>query len=191
MSNIKLKDHSWATEGIMDTTQNKTQKVINSEVQAALSDESDTRASADTTINNKLGSVTMGTTATTVTGAIAEHESDISGINTKIGSTTMGTTATTLTGAVSELKGSLNTKVLTPSSAFSIPSYGSPVTKTMTGMTANYILVHWGFSSSAENSPPCDLAWSTANGSYTITNNTSGTAPSETIKPVFALPNAI
>ena len=31
-------------------------------------------------IANKLGNVSMGTTATTVTGAIAEHESDITSI---------------------------------------------------------------------------------------------------------------
>lgn len=37
-------------------------------------------------IGNKIGSTTMGTTATTLTGAIAEHESDISSINTKLSS---------------------------------------------------------------------------------------------------------
>ena len=42
-----------------------------------------------------VGDTTMGTTATTVTGAIKEH-SDL------IGSTTMGTTASTLTGAIAE-----------------------------------------------------------------------------------------
>ena len=31
-------------------------------------------------IGNKIGNVSMGTTATTLTGAIAEHESDINGI---------------------------------------------------------------------------------------------------------------
>lgn len=33
---------------------------------------------------DKIGNVTMGTTATTLTGAIAEHESDISTINTSV-----------------------------------------------------------------------------------------------------------
>lgn len=33
-------------------------------------------------IANKLGNVTMGTTATTITGAIAEHESDIATLQT-------------------------------------------------------------------------------------------------------------
>lgn len=42
-----------------------------------------------------IGSDSMGTTATTITGAIGEH-------STKIGSTAMNTTATTLTGAIAE-----------------------------------------------------------------------------------------
>lgn len=88
---------------------------------------------------------------------------------------------------IAELKTSLNNAVLQPSSAFPIPS--TSVTKTMTGITANHVLVAWNFSSSAENSPPCDLTWSTANGSFTITK-TSGTT-SESIQPVFALPTAV
>lgn len=46
-------------------------------------------------INTLLGNTSMGTTATTVTGAIKEHSN-------KIGNTAMGTTATTLTGAIKE-----------------------------------------------------------------------------------------
>ena len=51
----------------------------------------------------------MGTTAPTITGAIAEHEEDISGLRSdiesveaKIGNTEMGTTASTITGAIAE-----------------------------------------------------------------------------------------
>lgn len=47
-------------------------------------------------LSNKIGDTAMGTTATTLTGAIKE-------LLTKIGSTAMGTTATTLTGAIKEL----------------------------------------------------------------------------------------
>lgn len=43
-----------------------------------------------------LGNEAMGTTATTIKGAVQE-------LNNKIGSTTMGTTATTVTGAIAEL----------------------------------------------------------------------------------------
>lgn len=38
---------------------------------------------------NKIGTASMGTTATTITGAIAEHEQDISGLNSKIISDTV------------------------------------------------------------------------------------------------------
>lgn len=50
---------------------------------------------------NRLGTSSTGTTATTVTGAIAEH-------STKIGSAEMGTTATTLTGAIAEVNDSVS-----------------------------------------------------------------------------------
>ena len=50
---------------------------------------------------NRLGTSSTGTTATTVTGAIAEH-------STKIGSAEMGTTASTLTGAIAEVNDSVN-----------------------------------------------------------------------------------
>lgn len=36
-------------------------------------------------IGNKIGSTSMGTSATTITGAIAEHENDISGITSNLG----------------------------------------------------------------------------------------------------------
>lgn len=54
-----------------------------------------------TNIANNIGSVAMGTTATTVTGAIKE-------LVNKIGSVAMGTTATTITGAIKELLTSIN-----------------------------------------------------------------------------------
>lgn len=54
---------------------------------------------------NRLGTSSTGTTATTVTGAIAEH-------STKIGSAEMGTTATTLTGAIAEVNDSINSKFI-------------------------------------------------------------------------------
>lgn len=50
---------------------------------------------------NRLGTSSTGTTATTVTGAIAEH-------STKIGNADMGTTATTLTGAIAEVNDSVS-----------------------------------------------------------------------------------
>lgn len=59
-------------------------------------------------INDKIGTTSMGTSATTITGAIKE-------IVTKIGSSTMNTTATTLTGAVREIMGIIGTATMSTS----------------------------------------------------------------------------
>ena len=58
--------------------------------------------SSISSLSNKIGDTDMGTTATTLTGAIKE-------LLTKIGSTAMGTTATTITGAIKELKTAITT----------------------------------------------------------------------------------
>ena len=78
-------------------------------------------------------------------------------------------------------------QILQASTAFSIPASGSSVSYDMTGITADHKLIYWGFSSSAENSPPADLTYNTYSGYFTVTN-TSGTT-SETIQPVFAIPS--
>lgn len=54
MSNIKLKDHNWAAEGIYDTNQSKSQQTINSEV------------------NTKVGQATLQTTSQNLSGATNE-----------------------------------------------------------------------------------------------------------------------
>lgn len=65
-------------------------------------DEVTLASAADVTkLTNKIGTTAMGTTATTVTGAIKE-------LVNKIGSVAMGTTATTITGAIKELLTSIN-----------------------------------------------------------------------------------
>ena len=51
-----------------------------------------------------LGNETMGTTATTITGAVQE-------LNDKIGSTALGTTAPTVTGAIKELHDEVDTNI--------------------------------------------------------------------------------
>lgn len=115
-------------------------------------------------------------------------EDTIDQIETDMGDVSdLTTSATNCVDAINEVKTSVTNAVLQPSSAFPIPS--TSVTKTMSGITASHVLVAWNFSSSAENSPPCDLTWSTASGSFTITK-TSGTT-SESIQPVFALPTAV
>ena len=80
-------------------------KIVEDYVGSSLGGSSRSLKAALDAVNTKIGNDTMGTTASSVTGAIAEHESDINGadgINGKIGNTAMGTTATTLTGAVKE-----------------------------------------------------------------------------------------
>ena len=59
------------------------------------------------TVNGKIGNTALPTTAQTLTGAIAEHETDITEINTEIGNTALPTTAQTLTGAIAEHEGDL------------------------------------------------------------------------------------
>ena len=101
------------------------------------------------------------------------------------GESTKKITAANLASSVAAIGG----LQLTPSTAFSIPSEGNSVSYSMDGLTANHILTQWNFSTSAENAPPVDLSWTTANGSFTITNN--GGSSSETIKPIFELPVAV
>ena len=78
--------------------------------------------------------------------------------------------------------------VKSPSAAFAIPASGASVSYDLDGITADFELVRWNFSSSAENQPPVDLQWDTYDGYFTITN-TGGTT-SESIRPVFVLPTA-
>lgn len=54
---------------------------------------------------NKIGTASMGTTATTITGAIAEHESDISTLNSKTESSAV--TYSRNTSCVSAVEGSM------------------------------------------------------------------------------------
>ena len=66
--------------------------------------------------------------------------------------------------------------------AISIPASGTSVSYNMAGITDEYELIKWNFSSSSENNPPADLTCTIFNGYFTITNNNGTT--SETIKPL-------
>ena len=79
--------------------------------------------------------------------------------------------------------------VMMVSNVLAIPAEGSSITKSMSYLGSSAQLVRWNFSSSPENQPPCDLSWSTASGSFTITNN--GGTTNETIQPVFVNPYGI
>ena len=78
---------------------------------------------------------------------------------------------------------------LEASAAFAIPASGSSVSYDMAGMTEDYELIRWNFSSSAENTPPVALEWHTYAGYFTITNN--GGTTSETMRPMFAKPKSV
>lgn len=103
-------------------------------------------------------------------------------------STSIQAHLTDIESDVSDLQTAVTNEIITVSSAFAIPASGSSITKNVAGITANHQLIRWNFSSSEENNPPVNLSWSTANGSFTI-SNTGGTT-SESIAPVFALPTA-
>lgn len=79
--------------------------------------------------------------------------------------------------------------ILTPAQTIPIPASGSSASYSMDGLTSDHELVRWNFSASAENIPPANLTWTTYNGYFTITNTSGST--SESIRPVFALPDAI
>lgn len=80
-------------------------------------------------------------------------------------------------------------EILTPSASISIPASGNSVSRNMEGLTPWHQLVRWNFSSSAENSPPVNLTWTTYDGYFTITNN--GGSTTESIRPVFAWPTSV
>ena len=91
-------------------------------------------------------------------------------------------------GDIKDLNGAINSKVISPSATIAIPSGGSSSTVTLNGLTSDYILAYWGFSASPENNPPTHLTWTTGTNQFTV-QNTGSISPSETIKPVFILPN--
>lgn len=74
-------------------------------------------------------------------------------------------------------------KIIKTATTISIPAAGTSITKNCDYISADHELIRWNFSESPENQPPCDLSWTTAAGSFTITNN--GGTSSETIQPTF------
>lgn len=89
MSNIKLKDHNWATDGIYDTNQSKTQKTINSDV------------------NTKIGQATLQTTSQNLSGATNELKGRAD---------TLDSNVSALQGAISSLNTQTNSISWTPTS---------------------------------------------------------------------------
>ena len=92
-----------------------------------------------------------------------------------------------IAAAIEALDGGSN--ILTPSSSIPIPASGSSASYNLTGLTSDHEVMRWNFSSSAENVPPANLNISVYNGYFTVTND--GGTTSESIRPVFALPQAV
>lgn len=133
------------------------------------------------TLTSKIGNTAMGTTATTVTGAIKEHSN-------KIGNTSMGTTATTLTGAIKENNDKITqfvrSKKLTKDAASTSYAITIPANARMfIVVTSSSIARCWAgiimsYSSGTtfvqEISKGTDVTISTAPNSVNVTTSTSG-----------------
>ena len=86
----------------------------------------------------------------------------------------------------------LKTSLLQPDGRITVPTGSTGVTKGLTGLTGNHVLVKWNFYTAvsggsviAENNPPQDMEWSTTTDSFTIK---TGGSSSVYCQPVFALP---
>lgn len=117
-------------------------------------------------------------------------ETNVTQLQTDVGDVaSLITTASTVVPAINELKTSLSSAIIMPTRV-NIPSSGQSSTWTIPALTSNHRLIAWNFSSSGENSPPCDLEWQTGynnvENQFRVTN--SGGSTSETIRPIFVLP---
>lgn len=93
------------------------------------------------------------------------------------------------------IRNTLNNKVLQPNARITVPTGSTGVTKGLTGLTGDHVLIKWNFYTAAsggsviaENNPPQDMEWSTTTGSFTI--KTVGSS-SVYCQPVFALPTLL
>ena len=76
-----------------------------------------------------------------------------------------------------------------PTNPINIPDAGTSDIYTMQGLTSNHRVVLWNFSDSPENIVPVSLTIITATNQFTVTNN--GGVTSETIQPVFSIPDTV
>lgn len=116
-------------------------------------------------ITAKVGTASLNTTATNLSGAINEHETDISNLNTKVGSAALNTTAQNLSGAINEL---VPYEPLHVSWTLS----SSALTYSNAAITSDMQVVKMQFSDpTAVHSRP---SWTTANGSVSISATVVG-----------------
>lgn len=118
-------------------------------------------------------------------------EDTIDQIETDMGDVSdLTTSATNCVDAINEVKTSLNSAIL-QSAAFAITANGT-ASHSLTGLTADHVVVNWGmFSDSAlttpipENAPTCDIEITTASGSWSVT--ISNFTASFYLRPTFGL----
>lgn len=88
-----------------------------------------------------------------------------------------------------EVEGGDDGVIIAPANEISIPNPGSSTTVYMEGLTEAHQVIKWNFSVSAENLAPANLTITTYDGRFVL-QNSAGTT-SETVQPVFALPEDI
>lgn len=119
-----------------------------------------------------------------VEDTIVQVETDMGDVSNLI------TSASDCVGAINEVKTSLNNAIL-QSASFAITANGTD-SHSLTGLTADHVVVNWGmFSDSGlttpipENEPPCDIKITTASGSWSVTIANFGS--SFYLRPTFGL----
>ena len=119
-----------------------------------------------------------------VEDTIDQIETDVGNVNN------LTTLATNCVDAINEVKTSLDNAIL-QSAAFAITANGT-ASHSLTGLTADHVVVNWGmFSDSAlttpipENAPTCDIDIATASGSWSVT--IANFTASFYLRPTFGL----
>jgi len=138
-------------------------------IDSALSTTS-TNAVQNKVITGKVGTASLNTTAQNLSGAINEHETDITNLNTKVGSAALITTSSNLSGAVNELAAF---EPITVSWTLS----SSALTYSNAAITSDMKVIAYSFGTpSAIHSRP---SYTTANGSISISATVVGTTTIE------------
>lgn len=140
-------------------------------------------------INGQTGAVTLtgndiytsSGSGQTVTGAIQAEASRAN--------TAEGNLQTAINTAVGNLQTAIADRVIIPDIAIPIPAVSDGAIRyDMTDITADHIVVEWGFASSPDNVAPADIVITTYAGYFTIQNFYGNTTDS--VNPVFAVPTS-
>ena len=111
------------------------------------------------------------------------------GVDTSIAPSSVSTNLPTSAAVASFVANNSAKSLLMPTNPINIPDAGTSDIYTMQGLTSNHRVVLWNFSDSPENIVPVSLTIITATNQFTVTNN--GGVTSETIQPVFSIPDTV